>query len=215
VECIPPDWGYCEEQRATEHRPLEMKGGSTASSPGLGLKKQIRVSALYFHSFQSENRSIEEFMPTDTHKIDNNEVIETLHDVIESLIDGQEGFQKIGEHLKDETLKKYFFAESLKRSQFRGELETLLHTTGDHDPKESGSVSGALHRTWGDIKAHLGGNDHTFLETTEQGEDAAKKAYKDALQKDLPMPVKQLLTTQYEHIQKSHDYVKAARDSRK
>jgi hypothetical protein len=29
------------------------------------------------------------------------------------------------------------------------------------------------------------------------------------------MPVKQLLTTQYEHIQKSHDYVKAARDSRK
>jgi uncharacterized protein (TIGR02284 family) len=89
-------------------------------------------------------------------------------------------FQKIGEHLKSEALKKYFFAESLKHSQFRGELETLLHSTGDHDPKESGSVSGALHRTWGDIKAHLGGSDHTLLETAEQGEDAAKKAYKDA-----------------------------------
>ena len=148
-------------------------------------------------------------------KASNKEVIETLHDVIENLIDGHEGFQKIGEHLKDETLKKYFLAESLKRSQFRGDLETLLHSTGDHDPKESGSVSGALHRTWGDIKAHLGGGDHTLLETAEQGEDAAKKAYKDALQKELPMPVKQLLTTQYEHIQKSHDYVKAARDSSK
>ena len=45
-------------------------------------------------------------------KISNKEVRETLHDVIESLIDGHEGFQKIGEHLKDETLKKYFFAES-------------------------------------------------------------------------------------------------------
>ena len=148
-------------------------------------------------------------------KISNEEVRETLHDVIESLIDGHEGFQKIGEHLKSETLKKYFFAESLKRSQFRGELETLLHSTGDHDPKESGSVSGALHRTWGDIKAHLGGGDHTLLETAEQGEDAAKKAYKDALKKELPLPVKQLLDTQYEHIQKSHDYVKAARDSSK
>ena len=69
--------------------------------------------------------------------------------------------------------------------------------------------------TWGDLKAHLGGGDHTLLETAEQGEDAAKKAYKDALEKMLPSPVKQLLTTQYAHIQKSHDYVKAARDSSK
>jgi uncharacterized protein (TIGR02284 family) len=149
------------------------------------------------------------------HKVSNKEVIGTLHDVIESLIDGQEGFQKIGEHLKSETLKKYFMAESIKRSAFRGELETLLHSEGDHDPKESGSVSGAIHRTWGDLKAHLGGGDHTLLETAEQGEDAAKKAYKDALEKDLPLPVKQLLTTQYSHIQKSHDFVKAARDSNK
>ena len=59
--------------------------------------------------------------------------------------------------------------------------------------KESGTVSGAVHRTWGDIKAHLGGGDHTLLETAEQGEDAAKKAYKDALEKELPLPVHQLL----------------------
>jgi uncharacterized protein (TIGR02284 family) len=146
------------------------------------------------------------------HNITNKEVRETLHLVIQSLIDGQEGFQKIGEHLRDETLRRYFAAESLKRASFRGELETMLHDEGDHDPKESGTVSGAIHRTWGDIKAHLGGGDHTLLETSEQGEDAAKKAYKEALEKELPVPVKQLLTTQYVHIQASHDYVKAARD---
>ena len=149
------------------------------------------------------------------HKISNKELITTLHDVIQSLIDGQEGFQKIGEHLKDQTLKKYFLAESLKRSEFRGELETMLHTEGDHNPKESGSVSGAIDRTWGDLKAHLGGGDHTLLETAEQGEDAAKKAYQDALNKELPLTVKQLLQTQNAHIQKSHDYVKTARDSSK
>ena len=157
-------------------------------------------------------------MTTDTqhaHKASNKDVINTLHDVIESLIDGHDGFQKIGEHLKSEPLKKYFLAESLRRSEFRGELEMLLQSKGDHDPKESGSVSGAIHRTWGDLKAHLGGGDHTLLQTAEQGEDAAKKAYKDALERDLPLPVKQLLATQYAHIQKSHDYVKAARDSSK
>jgi uncharacterized protein (TIGR02284 family) len=154
-------------------------------------------------------------MPTETHKLTPEQVEETLRDVIQSLIDGQEGFQKIGEHLKDETLRKYFAAESLKRSQFRGELEELLHKAGVHDVKEKGTVSGAIHRTWGDLKAHLGGGDHTLLETAEAGEDEAKKAYKKALEKELPLPVKQVLTTQYVHIQNSHDYVKAARDSRK
>ena len=154
-------------------------------------------------------------MPTETHKLTPEQVEETLRDVIQSLIDGQEGFQKIGEHLKDETLRKYFAAESLKRSQFRGELEELLHKAGVHDVKEKGTVSGAIHRTWGDLKAHLGGGDHTLLETAEAGEDEAKKAYKKALEKELPLPIKQVLTTQYAHIQSSHDYVKAARDSRK
>lgn len=149
------------------------------------------------------------------HTMTNKEVQETLHSVIESLIDGQEGFRQIGEHLKDETLRRYFAAESLKRASFRGEIETLLHSEGDHDPKESGTVSGALLRTWGDFKAHLGGGDHTLLETAESGEDAAKKAYRQALEKELPLPVHQLLSTQYAHVQESHDYVKAARDSRK
>ena len=151
----------------------------------------------------------------ETHKLTHDEVEETLRDVIQSLTDGQEGFQKIGGHLKDETLRKYFAAESLKRAQFRGELEEVLHREGVHDVKEKGTVSGAIHRTWGDLKAHLGGGDHTLLETAEAGEDEAKKAYKKALEKELPLTIKQLLTTQYEHIQTSHDYVKAARDSRK
>lgn len=148
-------------------------------------------------------------------KISNKEVLKELHAVIETLLDGQTGFQEIGEHLEENTHKRYFMAESLKRARFRGELETLLHTEGNHDAKESGTVSGNLHRTWGDFKAKLGGGDHTLLEAAEQGEDVARKAYKDALEKNLPEPVKVLLAQQYAHIQKSHDYVKAARDSSK
>jgi uncharacterized protein (TIGR02284 family) len=152
---------------------------------------------------------------TATHKLSNKEVEETLRSVIQTLIDGQEGFQKIGEHLKDATLRRYFAAESLKRAEFRGELEETLHREGVHDVKEKGTVEGTARRTWGDIKAHLGGSDHTLLETSESAEDAAKKTYQEALEKELPLPIKQLLTAQYAHIQTSHDYVKAARDTRR
>jgi uncharacterized protein (TIGR02284 family) len=143
------------------------------------------------------------------------EVNYALRSVIDVLIDGQEGLQKIGEDLKDDTLKRYFLAESLKRAQFRGELETALHQEGFHDVKESGTASGAILRTWANLKSALGGGDHTLLVTAEQGEDEAKAAYKDALDRELPFPVRQVLATQAAHIQTSHDYVKAARDSTK
>lgn len=152
---------------------------------------------------------------THIHKLSNKEVEETLRSVIQILIDGQEGFEKISEHLTDESLRRYFAAESLHRAQFRGDLEEVLHQEGVHDVKESGTIAGGIHRTWGDMKAHLGGGDHSLLETAESGEDAAKKAYQEALEKELPLPIKQLLTSQYTHVQGSHDYVKAARDARK
>jgi uncharacterized protein (TIGR02284 family) len=143
------------------------------------------------------------------------EVELALRSVIESLIDGQEGFQKIGDELKDETLKRYFLAESLKRAQFRGDLEAILHQEGVHDIHESGTTGGVLLLAWATLKNKLGGGDHTLLETAEQAEDEAVKAYEDAVNRELPLPVRQVLNTQSAHIQSSHDYVKAARDRQK
>ncbi len=48
-----------------------------------------------------------------------------LSSLISTLLDSQKGFADIGEHLKDETLKRYFLAESLKRASFRGDLEEV------------------------------------------------------------------------------------------
>ena len=146
----------------------------------------------------------------------NKEMERVLLEVITTLRDGQKGFADIGEHLKNDTLKRYFLAESLKRAQFRADLEAELHRAGVHDVKDSGSVAGTLHRTWGDLKAKLGmGSDHSLLDTAEQGEDTAKKTYKDALDQDLPMPIRQVLTEQQAHILTSHDYVKRHRDELK
>lgn len=141
------------------------------------------------------------------------ETEETLRSIIQNLIDDQEGFQTIGNELKNELLKRYFLAESLQRAEFRGELESLLHQEGVSDVKEKGTVAGTLHRAWADLKVKLGGGDHSLLVTAEQAEDEAKRVYKEALEKELPFPIRQLLVSQSAHIQTSHDYVKAARDA--
>jgi uncharacterized protein (TIGR02284 family) len=149
-------------------------------------------------------------MPTDADK--RNEMHLALTSVINILIDAQKGFAEIGDHLKDETLKRYFLAESLKRARFRGDLEEVLHQNGFHDIKESGTTAGALHRAWSDLKARLGGGDHSLLATAEDGEDATKEAYADVLKQDLPLPVRQILAEQQAHILTSHEYVKSHRD---
>lgn len=136
-----------------------------------------------------------------------------LNELISTLLDSQKGFADIGEHLKDQTLKKYFLAESLKRASFRGDLEEVLHQNGVHDIKESGTTLGAINRAWGDLKAKLGGGDHALLDTAERGEDEAKKAYADALDQDLPLPVRQLIAEQQAHILTSHDFVRDHRNA--
>lgn len=151
-------------------------------------------------------------MASDSEK--NSELEKTLKNVINVLQDGQKGFADLGEKLKDETLKRYFLAESLKRANFRAELENELHRHGVKDIHEEGTVAGTLHRSWGDLKAKvLQTSDHDILATAEQGEDKAKKTYHDALEQELPLPVRQLLTEQQSHILTSHDYVRNHRDA--
>jgi uncharacterized protein (TIGR02284 family) len=143
------------------------------------------------------------------------EVESALRSVIQALIDGQDGFKKIGEQMKDETLKDYFLSESLTRAQFRGTLESILHQEGVHDIKESGTAAGTVRRAWGDLKASLGGGDTSLLTTAEDAEEEAVEAYDRALEAYLPLPVRQVLSTQAAHIEKSHEFVKAARDTKK
>jgi uncharacterized protein (TIGR02284 family) len=151
-------------------------------------------------------------MSIDSNK--NAEFEKVVKEVINVLEDGQKGYADLGAHLKDDTLKRYFLAESLKRANFRAELENELHRHGVKDVHEEGTVSGSLHRTWGDLKAKVfGTDDHDILATAEQGEDTAKKTYQDALSQELPLPLHQLLSEQNAHIQNAHDYVKSHRDA--
>jgi len=138
-----------------------------------------------------------------------------LLNVIEALHDSQKGFAEIGEHLKDDQLKRYFLATSLQRARFRADLENELHREGMADVNQAGSSGGALRRNWADLKVKLGGGDHTLLVTAEAGEDDAKKVYEEALKHDLPRPVQAMLEEQMAHILTSHDYVKKHRDELK
>ncbi|MGB7266419.1 MAG: PA2169 family four-helix-bundle protein [Terracidiphilus sp.] len=138
-----------------------------------------------------------------------------IHTVIESLIESQEALVEIGEKLEDRALKRYFLTESLRRAQFRGELESVLNQEGVSDFRECGGTAATLRHGWASLRFRPQGGDPTLLATAELGEDAAREVYVNAIHAVLPQPVRQLLSSQAAHIQESHDYVKAALDRAK
>lgn len=146
--------------------------------------------------------------------IDNEKVKATLGKLIDILRDGHQGFMELEKNLQDPAARTHFLKETQERANFSGELENELHRLGVKDVHQSGMISGKVHRTWGELKAKLGGGDHTLLATAEQGEDAAKKAYAEALEEHLPSDIRDLLTRQQASILASHDKVKALRDSK-
>jgi uncharacterized protein (TIGR02284 family) len=142
----------------------------------------------------------------------NDNAIRVVRSVVQVLYDGQKGMAAIGSELKDESAKTYFLQETQVRAEYAAELENELHRLGVHDVHEGGTAVGAVQRAWGDIKAKLGGSDHTLLETAEQGEDDAKQKYADALKESLPGNIADVLRRQQQHILASHNLVRDLRD---
>jgi uncharacterized protein (TIGR02284 family) len=134
-----------------------------------------------------------------------------IYAVIQSLIDSQEALVEVGEKLSDQNLRHFFLAESLKRAEFRGELEIVLNQEGVGNLRESGAKPGSVQRALACLRSGLrDAGDHTLLATAEQGEGAAKVAYDNAISAVRPPPIRDLLTAQASHIQESRDVLKAA-----
>jgi uncharacterized protein (TIGR02284 family) len=144
--------------------------------------------------------------------------VEVLNDLIEINNDRADGFDKAASDLSDENidLKATFDKLSSDSRTNVTELAGLVGRNGEN-PDTGNTVLGTLHRAWIDIKASFGGDDrHSILAECERGEDAIKKAYRDALQEnELGENVRSVLLKQQDAINISHDAIKALRDAHK
>jgi uncharacterized protein (TIGR02284 family) len=146
-------------------------------------------------------------------KTEKENTITVLKDLIETLKDGREGFKTAAEDAKDSELRALFTQFSDQRAQFVSELQSRLQLIGA-DADKSGSVSGSLHRGWIDLKAALSSNEpHAVLAECERGEDAALKAYREALDEPIDGTTREIVRRQSTVIKATHDKVKQLRDS--
>lgn len=147
--------------------------------------------------------------------MDNSKAVSVLNNLIETCKDGERGFQTAAEGLKNAEIKAKFGEYSRQRGQMARELQDEVRRLGG-DPEKSGSVAGAMHRGWVDIKSAITGkDDKAILAEAERGEDVAKEAYEKAVKEPLPASALTLVQQQAIKVRQAHDHVLSLRDREK
>jgi uncharacterized protein (TIGR02284 family) len=146
----------------------------------------------------------------------NTQITEILNDLIRINNDRIEGYEKALTETEslDIDLKGIF---NKMANESRDNIRELREVVENHggDAAEGTTVSGKIYRTWMDVKTTFSSNERTsVLELCEFGEDAAQKAYNDALASDANMSteVRQIITKQQQSLKTSHDIIKKYRD---
>ncbi len=141
--------------------------------------------------------------------IDTGEIRSTLNSLIETCKDGEEGFRSAAENVKRTDLRTLFQTLSSQRAQFAAALQTEVAKLGG-TPETSGSVAGAAHRGWLNVKSAITGeSDGTVISECERGEDSAKESYSKALAKDLPSDLQSIIRKQYNEVLLAHNQVRS------
>jgi uncharacterized protein (TIGR02284 family) len=149
----------------------------------------------------------------------NDKLVRVLNDLIQINNDRINGYEKAGEEIRDKDvdLQAIFSKMANDSRKYAAELSReVIRLGGNPDTGTTGS--GKLYRVWMDVKAVFTGKDRqAILENCEFGEDAAQKAYKEALASDAEIPVdtRQLITDQQSSLKTAHDLIKKYRDMHK
>ncbi len=102
-----------------------------------------------------------------------------------------------------------------QRAEFATALQSEVARLGVK-PEKDGSIAGAIHRGWINLKTALTSNDdQAVINECERGEDSAVEAYQEAMKADLAPQVQALVSKQYQSVKAAHDKIRDLRDSGK
>jgi len=142
-----------------------------------------------------------------------------LNDLIQINNDRIEGYEQASKEANDKyiDLKAIFNRMADESRRYISELSNEVSKLGG-DPVSDTTIKGKIYRAWMDVKTTFTGSSRlALLESCEFGEDAAQKAYQQALVSDdtLSIDIRHLIAKQKESLKESHDTIKRYRDLQK
>ena len=140
--------------------------------------------------------------------------VDLLSNILKLHNDRIQGYQMAIDDTEDADLKALFTGYAAQSTSMVSELTASIERAGG-TPPEGTTLLGQVHKAWMELKAALTGRDRAaVLNSCEQGEDAIKTAYEEAIEPDskVLMSVRTTLHQQYEDIKKAHDHIRDLRN---
>lgn len=144
-------------------------------------------------------------------KSPNEKAVEVINDLIQINNDRVAGYERAAKETssEDADLHALFNKMAVESRKYINELSAHVD-----EPVKGTSLEGKIYRAWMDVKATFSGKDRkAILASCEFGEDAAQKAYTEALkEEDIPAEIRTLITDQKTGLKRDHDQIKRLRD---
>lgn len=137
-------------------------------------------------------------------------IISVLQDLSARCHDSEQGYRRSAQDASDSDLRQQFERLANERSSMAAELDRLIREQGGEPTWTAGSLTGAAHRMWLDLRTALSRNERqVILEEVARGESAAEDAYDDALRQSLPMDVRQVVREQHRRVRETRNRYRA------
>jgi uncharacterized protein (TIGR02284 family) len=133
--------------------------------------------------------------------------------VISICRDAEQGFRGAANASRDADLKELFVQYSEQHGRFAAKLQEAVKALG-YDAESPAGLGGTIYGGLINLKALMTSHDqHGILVEAERGEDWILSAYREAMDKSLPVGVRHIIEEQLGAIEKAHDYLKNRRDA--
>jgi uncharacterized protein (TIGR02284 family) len=136
--------------------------------------------------------------------------LSALQDLSARCHDSEQGYRRSAQDTSDPDLKRQFEQLAHERASMAAELDRLIRENGGEPTWKEGSLTGAAHRMWVDLRTALSRNERqVILEEVARGESAAEEAYDDALRQNLPSHILQVVKQQHRRVRETRNRYRA------
>ena len=139
---------------------------------------------------------------------DGNNNVGTLETLTTTLIDSVNGYRDAAENAEGTKFQEIFRRNADERSRIAEELRAEIRRLGGNPP-DDGSVLGATHQRFLDLKAAVTGRDDAaIINEVERGEDYLKEKFEAALNAtDVAPETRSVIERAYQSVRQGHDQI--------
>ena len=135
----------------------------------------------------------------------NQDHIKLVNSLVETTIDSADGYGEAAKHAEGARYKTLFQQRAQERRSIASELQDEVRRLGG-EPKDHGTILGAAHRTFVNLKDAVIKGDEAVINEVESGEDFIKAKFQKALKDtDVDAPTRAVIEKAWISVKSGHD----------